>query len=38
MASWCLFDSTIKKVGNTNVTLGHLLLEITSKKLDEKEA
>ena len=30
-------DSTIKKVDNTNITLGHLLLEATSKKLDKKK-
>ena len=33
-----LFDFTIKKVGNINVTLGYLLLEVINKKLDKEEA
>ena len=37
-ALWCLFDSTIREVGNTNITLGHSHLEATGKKLDEKKA
>ena len=38
MALWCLFDFTIKEVNNTDIALGHLLLEATGKKLDEEEA
>ena len=33
-----MFDFNIKKVGNTNVTLKHLSLELIGKKLDEKKA
>ena len=38
MASWCLFDSTIKEVGSTNVALGHSPLEAIGKKLGEERA
>ena len=34
---WCLFNTIIKEVGNTNIALEHLPLEATSKKLGEKE-
>ena len=36
MALWYLFDSTIREVSGTNITLEHLSLEIISKRLDEK--
>ena len=38
MALWYLFDSTTRKVGNTNVALWHLPLETTSKGFDEEKA
>ena len=38
MAHWCLFDSTIREVGNTNITLGHLPLEAIGKRFGEEEA
>ena len=37
-ASWCLFDSTTKEVGSTDVTLGYLPLGATDKGLGEEEA
>ena len=37
-APWYLFDSTTRKVGSTNVALGHLPLGVTDKRLGEKEA
>ena len=36
-ASWCLFNSTIREVGNTTVTLEHSPLEATSKRLSKEE-
>ena len=38
MTSQFLFDSTKREVGNTNITLGYLLLKATDKELDEEEA
>ena len=38
MASWYLFDSTIRKVGSTNVALRHLPLEATNEGLGKEEA
>ena len=37
MALWYLFDFIIKKIGRSNITLKHLLLEATDKRLDKKE-
>ena len=37
-APWCLFDSTIREVGSTDIALGHLPLKATGKKLGEEEA
>ena len=37
MAFWCLFDSTIRKVGSTNNVLRYLPIEATGKALGEKE-
>ena len=37
-APWCLFDSTMREIGRTNVALRHLALEATSKKLGEEKA
>ena len=38
MAFLYLFNSIIREVGSINITLGHLLFEVTSEKLGEKEA
>ena len=38
MAFWCLFNSTTREVGSTNVALGHLPLEATSKGLGKEKA
>ena len=38
MALWYLFNSIIREVGSTNVTLGHLSLKVTGKRLVKKEA
>ena len=38
MASWCLFDSTTREVGSTNIVLRHSPLEATGKRLDEEKA
>ena len=37
-APWCLFDSTTREVGYTNVALGYSPLEATDKKLGEEKA
>ena len=37
-APWCLFDSTTREIGSTNVVLAHLPLEAIGKELDEEEA
>ena len=37
MAPWCLFDSTTRKFGSTHIALGHLLLEVTGKRLGKEE-
>ena len=34
---WCLFDSTIREVGSTNIALEHSSLKTTGKRLDEKK-
>ena len=34
----CLFNSTIKEDGSTNVALGHLSLETIGKRLDWEKA
>ena len=38
MAPWYLFDSTTREVSSINVTLGHLLLKVTSKRFGKEEA
>ena len=35
---WCLFDSTTREVGSTDIILGHSPLEATDKGLGEEEA
>ena len=37
-APWCLFDSTTREVGSTDVALGHSLLGVTDEELGEEEA
>ena len=37
-APWYLFNYFIRKAGYINITLGHLLLEATSKGFNVKEA
>ena len=37
-APWCLFDSTTREVGSTDVALGHSPLEATGEGLGEEEA
>ena len=37
-APWCLFDSTTREDGSTNVVLEYSLLEATGKKLGEEKA
>ena len=36
-ASWCLFDTNTREVGSTNITLGHSVLEVTSKRFGEEK-
>ena len=36
-APWCLFNSITRKVGSTNVALGHSSSEATSKRLGKEE-
>ena len=38
IAPWCLFNSTMREDGSTNVALGHSPSEVTGKRLDEEEA
>ena len=37
MALWYIFNSIIKKVDNTNITLKYLLLEVISKKFGKEK-
>ena len=34
---WCLFNSSTKKAGCIDIALGHLPLEVTSKRFSEEE-